>query len=128
MDDAWRSSSAAARRARHTRGRVARRAQEAHHEKLVFSDGSYPITGGTGYLGLPVARWIAEHGARCLVLTGRRALSGRSPQGEPNVAPDAGERIAAIEALEGLGARVHVVQADAGNRAEMSSLFAWMRA
>src|SRR5207248_9209311 len=39
------------------------------------SDGTYLITGGLGSLGLRVAQWIVEQGARHLVLTGRRGAS-----------------------------------------------------
>src|SRR5262249_4427427 len=38
----------------------------------IRSDGTYLITGGLGGLGLAVTRWLVEHGARSLVLTGRR--------------------------------------------------------
>ena len=40
-------------------------------------DGSYLITGGLGGLGLRMARWMAEAGARSIVLVGRRGLPGR---------------------------------------------------
>jgi acyl transferase domain-containing protein/acyl carrier protein len=62
-------------------------------------DGSYLITGGMGALGLAVARWMVERGARHLVLTGRRGAAGRATE----------------EALEGLrrsGADVRGVRAD----------------
>jgi acyl transferase domain-containing protein/acyl carrier protein len=39
------------------------------------AEGTYLITGGFGGLGLLVARWMVEHGARELVLTGRSAPS-----------------------------------------------------
>ena len=41
----------------------------------VGPDGTYLITGGLGGLGLTVARWLVEHGARHLVLMGRSAPS-----------------------------------------------------
>ncbi|MBE6927011.1 MAG: SDR family NAD(P)-dependent oxidoreductase [Ruminococcaceae bacterium] len=37
-------------------------------------DGVYLITGGSGGLGLEIAKWLAEKGAACLHLLGRRAL------------------------------------------------------
>ncbi|MFN6565611.1 SDR family NAD(P)-dependent oxidoreductase [Dendronalium sp. ChiSLP03b] len=61
-------------------------------------DGSYWITGGTGALGLEVAQWLVEKGARHLVLTGRHEAS-----------LTAQER---ITTLEKLGAKVLVVKAD----------------
>ncbi len=39
----------------------------------VTPDGTYLIVGGLGGLGLPLARWLAERGARHLVLAGRGA-------------------------------------------------------
>lgn len=38
---------------------------------LVRSDGCYLITGGLSGLGLAVAEWLVEQGAKCLVLIGR---------------------------------------------------------
>ncbi len=35
------------------------------------ADGAYLVTGGLGALGLHAARWLIDHGARHLVLTGR---------------------------------------------------------
>ena len=40
--------------------------------------GTYLITGGLGALGLEVARWLIDRGARRLVLVGRRGLPPRS--------------------------------------------------
>ncbi|HEX5081064.1 MAG TPA: SDR family NAD(P)-dependent oxidoreductase, partial [Blastocatellia bacterium] len=40
---------------------------------LFREDGSYLITGGLGALGLTVARWMVERGARHLILMGRNA-------------------------------------------------------
>lgn len=40
---------------------------------LVSADAHYLVTGGLGALGLRVARWLVEAGARHLVLTGRRS-------------------------------------------------------
>ncbi len=41
-------------------------------EVQLRADRSYLITGGLGGLGLEVARWLAEAGAGCIVLNGRR--------------------------------------------------------
>jgi phthiocerol/phenolphthiocerol synthesis type-I polyketide synthase D len=38
----------------------------------VVRDGAYLITGGLGGLGLVAAKWLAEHGATRLILSGRR--------------------------------------------------------
>ena len=42
------------------------------------TDGSYLITGGLGDLGLSVARWMVEQGARRLILLGRTTLPPRT--------------------------------------------------
>ncbi|GHD52895.1 hypothetical protein GCM10017083_28850 [Thalassobaculum fulvum] len=73
-------------------------------------DGSYLVTGAFGGLGLEVARWLAAHGARTLVLAGRS---------EP--APDAA---AAVEALWNDGMTVLTRRCDVGDRAEVAALLA----
>jgi acyl transferase domain-containing protein len=65
----------------------------------VDSQSSYLITGGLGALGLQVAQWLVEQGARHLALTGRRGAVGSV----------AAER---VRQLEQAGAEVHVISAD----------------
>jgi phthiocerol/phenolphthiocerol synthesis type-I polyketide synthase C len=72
----------------------------------VRPDATYLITGGLGALGLTVARWMVEHGARSLVLLGRS---------EPSV-----EAREVVAELESMGARVTVEQADVGREAELA--------
>ena len=75
---------------------------------LRFSaDGSYLIAGGMGKVGLRLARWLAERGAKHLVLTSRG--------GTPSVA-------GAIEEIESLGARVVGVAADVTDGSAMAAL------
>ncbi len=64
----------------------------------VRADGAYLVTGGLGGLGLVVAGWLVEHGARHVTLVGRS---------RPNA-----DAAAAIAAMEAAGATVHVAQAD----------------
>ncbi|MDF5712713.1 MAG: type I polyketide synthase [Rhizonema sp. NSF051] len=61
-------------------------------------DASYLITGGLGALGLEVAGWLVEKGARHLVLTGRSQGSVAT--------------LERISSFEQLGVRVLVLQAD----------------
>lgn len=68
-------------------------------------DSTYLITGGLGALGLRVAQWMAEQGARQLVLTGRRVASA--------------EAQATLSQLEQAGVRVLVAQADVSNQEDM---------
>lgn len=77
----------------------------------VRADAMYLITGGLGDLGLATARWLVEEkGARMLTLAARR---------EPGA--KASEQIAALEAL---GARVRVVQADVADPQQAAAMVA----
>lgn len=78
---------------------------------VLHPDHSYLVTGGLGGLGLRVAQWLVAHGARKLVLAGRRR----------HILPDTQ---AAIQALEAAGARVLVVQADIAQAADVARLLA----
>jgi phthiocerol/phenolphthiocerol synthesis type-I polyketide synthase C len=71
---------------------------------------TYLVTGGLGALGLEAARYLAEHGARHLVLVGRSA-------------PGAGAE-AAIAGLRERGTEVAVRQADISRADEVASIFA----
>lgn len=81
------------------------RASEEQIPVSFREDASYLITGGLGGLGLLVAEWMVEHGARNLVLMGRSGAS---------------EAVQAIlRELEQAGARVEVVQGDVSNGKEL---------
>jgi thioester reductase-like protein len=71
---------------------------------------TYLITGGLGALGLATARWLAQGGARHLVLVARRAPG------------DA--QTAAIAELEALGCRVDVEQLDLADAPAVRELLA----
>ena len=75
-------------------------------------DGSYLITGGLGGLGLLIAGWMAERGARHLVLFGRHA-------------PSAAARIT-IDRLAASGVQVLAAQGDVSQAEDLSSLLAKM--
>jgi acyl transferase domain-containing protein/acyl carrier protein len=104
--------------------RLSRRAPPGPATPVVRTEGTYLVTGGLGSLGLQVARWLAEQGARDLVLIGRRGLPPRADWA--SLAPDdePGRRAAAVAAIEALGARVRVVAADVTDRAAIAALFA----
>jgi acyl transferase domain-containing protein/acyl carrier protein len=92
-------------------------AQARHVGKLVLADthaerrpalapaAAYLVTGGLGALGIEVARWMVECGARHLVLLGRATPADRA--------------LAVLAELRDAGARVDVVTADVADRAEM---------
>ncbi|MBX3013305.1 MAG: SDR family NAD(P)-dependent oxidoreductase [Caldilineaceae bacterium] len=70
---------------------------------------SYLVTGGLGGLGLVVAQWLVQQGARHLVLVGRRGAA--TPGAE-----------AALAQLTALGAQVTVVAADLADAAAVQKL------
>jgi acyl transferase domain-containing protein/fermentation-respiration switch protein FrsA (DUF1100 family) len=81
----------------------------------IRADAAYVITGGLGGLGLTVARWLADRGARHLVLLGRRGI-----------VTDEAERT--VSALIGRGVEVRVEQADVVDRDLVKDIFARVRA
>jgi acyl transferase domain-containing protein/acyl carrier protein len=87
-------------------------------------DATYMITGGLGALGLKAARRMVERGARHLVLLSRRPFPARSTWADSIHDSEKGQQIAAVQALEALGASVDVLQADVSDLERMSALFA----
>ena len=87
-------------------------------------DGAYLITGGMGALGLLTAGWLADHGARRLILAGRTALPPRRDWNSPSNNADTRHKIAAIQALEMRGVSVEAVAVDVGSRDAVRALLA----
>jgi NAD(P)-dependent dehydrogenase (short-subunit alcohol dehydrogenase family)/SAM-dependent methyltransferase/acyl carrier protein len=85
---------------------------------------SYLITGGLGGLGLNLAIWMAENGARHLTLLGRSALPERSQWASLPPNSDQRRRVEGIQTLEALGAQVTVHSGDVGDYQQMATLFA----
>ncbi len=83
---------------RHVPRLVRRRIEPSAGSRSLRADATYLITGGTGSLGLLVAQWMVERGARHLVLVGRRN------------APDSA--IGRLEEMERDGARIELMVAD----------------
>jgi acyl transferase domain-containing protein/NADPH:quinone reductase-like Zn-dependent oxidoreductase/alpha-beta hydrolase superfamily lysophospholipase len=80
----------------------------------VRNDAAYVITGGLGGLGLTIAEWLADHGARHLVLVGRKGLAtGHAEQ--------------VVAALIERGVEVRVRRADVANRGNVHGLFSDIR-
>lgn len=75
-------------------------------------EGTYLVTGGLGALGLEVAQFLVENGARRLILISRRALPSRKEW--DRVAKPYDSIIAKIRQLENSGASVHVLALDIG--------------
>jgi phthiocerol/phenolphthiocerol synthesis type-I polyketide synthase A len=85
-------------------------------------DAAYLITGGLGDLGLLTAGWLADLGARNLVLLGRTAVR-RTAENE-TVDPGTRRRLAAIRALERRGISVETAAIDIGAGDEVRALLA----
>jgi phthiocerol/phenolphthiocerol synthesis type-I polyketide synthase B len=83
------------------------------------SDGAYLITGGLGAIGLRIAAGMVARGARRIVLLGRTALPARTSWNDVDASSPAGERIAAVRALEMSGATVHLLSADVSDAADL---------
>jgi acyl transferase domain-containing protein/NADPH:quinone reductase-like Zn-dependent oxidoreductase/NADP-dependent 3-hydroxy acid dehydrogenase YdfG/acyl carrier protein len=81
---------------------------ESKNKCVISPDKSYLITGGLGGLGLKVANWLVDQGARQIVLTGRH---------DPGL-----EAKAAITHLETQGASVMFHATDVSNAPEVALL------
>nr|WP_319491612.1 non-ribosomal peptide synthetase/type I polyketide synthase [uncultured Desulfobacter sp.] len=77
--------------------------------KEIRGDASYMITGGTGGLGLGLARWLGQKGAGHIVLTGRRSPSKKA---EKN-----------INDLEKEGVRIQFIRCDVSNGVSLAAVF-----
>ncbi len=87
-------------------------------------DAAYLITGGMGALGLLMAGWLADRGARRLVLTGRTPLPPRRDWELDTLDSELRQKIDAIRALEMRGVTVEAVAVDVGRRDDVQALLA----
>ncbi len=78
----------------------------------LHADGTYLVTGGLGALGLLVARWMVQQGARRLILMGRTPLPPRAAWKQLDPHSDMGRKVAAVRELERMGASVHLAAVD----------------
>ncbi|MGE2718080.1 type I polyketide synthase, partial [Mycolicibacterium litorale] len=85
-------------------------------------DAAYLVTGGMGVLGLLAARWLADRGARRLILAGRTALPPRNAWDSHRDDPSFGAQITAIRELELRGVSVEAVALDVGSRDAVQAL------
>ena len=92
------------------------------------TDGSYLITGGLGDLGLSVARWMVEQGARRLILMGRSQLPPRAQWNSAEPGSRLAHQIAAIREMEALGASVHLASVDVADEVQLSAFLDEFRA
>ena len=103
---------------------VPRPAQNAVTKPLRFkADASYLVTGGLGDLGLELAKWMVDQGARQIILLSRSALPPRAHwptlvEDDPRFA----ERVNAIQEMESRGARVLALSGDVGSENVLKEL------
>ncbi|HEY9795455.1 MAG TPA: type I polyketide synthase [Candidatus Sericytochromatia bacterium] len=89
--------------------RVVQKQLPASQKLTLRSDATYLITGGLGALGLKVAQWMVEQGARQLVLIGRSGASSQTQE--------------TISQLKHVGAKIQVAQADVCNEEDLIRIF-----
>ncbi|MGO9606246.1 MAG: beta-ketoacyl synthase N-terminal-like domain-containing protein [Candidatus Binataceae bacterium] len=118
------------RKGRRYAGRLVRKPRSAAQEAPFSwrSDGSYLITGGLGDLGLSVARWMVEQGARRLILLGRTQIPPRARWNSAEAGSRLAHQIAAIREMEALGACVHLASVDVASEKQLSAFLDEFRA
>lgn len=99
---------------------VPKQAIEQETTLELSTEKSYLITGGLGDLGLLIARWMIDKGARHIVLLGRTSLPPRAKWHQIEVESQTGQRIAEVEQLESLGAKVYLGAVDAADKTELN--------
>ncbi|KAI9166303.1 6-methylsalicylic acid synthase [Paramyrothecium foliicola] len=77
-------------------------------------EGTYLITGGLGALGLEVAGWLVEKGARRIVLLSRRGLPSRQEWASLKDGHPLKAAVDKITKLERVGATIYAVSLDIG--------------
>lgn len=77
-------------------------------------EGTYLITGGLGALGLKVATWLVDKGARRVVLVSRRSLPPRHEWASLAAEDPLAEAVSAVRAMEQAGATVCALALDMG--------------
>ncbi len=120
----------ALRDARRLRGDYRAQAIEARSPLPRLREGGvYLIVGGLGGINLEVVEYLAGQTRGCLVLTTRRAFA--EPESWQALAQSSEDvelqaQLRRLLKIQALGAKVQVVQADAGDRAAMKRLLTWM--
>jgi acyl transferase domain-containing protein/acyl carrier protein len=94
----------------------------SEHQVRLRSDGAYLVVGGLGELGLHAATWLAERGARRLVLAGRTPLPPREEWASVAAGSPLAQKIAMVQALEALDVEVRVCGLDVGNADDVRAL------
>jgi SAM-dependent methyltransferase/acyl carrier protein len=107
--------------------RLVRAVAPTPHAQPLSKDKIYLITGGLGGLGLRLARWMAQRGARRLLLVGRTTLPDHATWDSVSTDPVIGEKIAAIREIENFGAEVTSKAVDICDQQQIVEMFAALR-
>lgn len=91
--------------------------------------GTYVLAGGTGYLGMQVGRFLAEHGAGSIVLLSRRGLPPRETWGTGAAEGSTGSSYTfdAIRQMEESGASVRIMACDITDESAVRRTFDGIR-
>ena len=87
-----------------------------------YSDSTYLITGGLGFLGIKLAQWLAEQGAGHIVLVSRREFPLKQDWLKVNPDSEEGKKIKLLQLLEKKGTTVTFCSADVGDQQQMNSI------
>jgi acyl transferase domain-containing protein len=86
------------------------------------AESSYLLTGGLGGVGVEVAKWLAERGARWIILAGRTPIPPRELWDSIDPETQAGRKIQSIREVETSGASVYAPTADVADTSQLSDL------
>jgi len=87
------------------------------------SEGSYLITGGTGALGLSLARRLIDRGAKTLILASRTQFPDNASNIPEEIEESLQQKILTIRELTELGATIHTVSLDVADKYQMLEAF-----
>ena len=90
----------------------------------IRAQGSYLVTGGLWGLGFEVARWLAQKGARSLILAGRTQVPPSSEWERIPATDRLASLVRGIRELEAEGVTVHCVQLDVTDEAQLRTFLA----
>lgn len=82
----------------------------------IVSNASYLITGGLGGLGITVAQWLVDQGARHLILLSRSGLPSRELWDQVDQESRIAERIRAVRQMEASGAKIYIPLGDVAEK------------
>ena len=101
-----------------------RPAEAARPAPVALGNGTLLVTGGLGGIGLAMARWATQRGARQVLLLGRRGMPLRDQWHELDPGSADGQRIAAVREMEAQGAEVEIGALDVADRDALARLLA----